>query len=258
MIYIHKLGELGIKSAELETVALLREIKRKTQFPLTKEQLEQQLAESFVFVNEKEAIEAGISQVMPTADKISAVMARNNPLYEAINLQRGVSILQEMEKPLQKQLVYVLTLLSFQQTMLAELAILFNSLPKLRDKAEKERANEQLNDVFRIILRNEDMHFEYSEIIHEAQVSHIGGLVESMAKGFFFHYTLEEELKKVGFDTIRMRIPREALEEYEEIYRNVTVVKKSIDQAYAINMRMIGMALVLYTYVKMLTTKEIM
>jgi len=222
------------------------------------EQIEQQLTEFLISHTEKDNIEEGIGLVAPTVDKIKSLLARNDVLYEAINLQRGVTIVEEMERPLEKELNYVLALLVWQETMMAELVTLFNTLPKLRDSMEKTRANQQLNDVFKRLLRNEDMRFEYADIIHEAQVSHITGLQESMQKGFFFHYTLEEELKKVGLDTIRLRIPKQQMEEVEEIARNITLIKRSIDKAYGINLRMIGMALVLYTYVKMLTTRDMM
>ena len=88
------------------------------------------------------------------------------------------------------------------------------------------------------------------DIINEAHVSNVGGLIESFGKGYFFHYTLEEELKKVNFESIMGRIPPESLQKVKEIEDNLVIIKKGIDRAYDVNMRQVNCALVLYSYVK--------
>jgi hypothetical protein len=65
---------------------------------------------------------------------------------------------------------------------------------------------------------------------------------------------LEEELKKLDFEWVKGRIQKEHLEENEALLKNVTLIKKGIDAAYDMNMRMVNLAVILYSYVKWLNS----
>jgi len=107
------------------------------------------------------------------------------------------------------------------------------------------------------ILRNKEFGFQDEDIISEAQISHIVGLNESLASGFLFHFTLEEELKKVDFETIKPRISQNRLQEDAVIRENVFKIRRGVERAYDINMRMVNLALVMYSYVKWLTSSSL-
>jgi len=127
-------------------------------------------------------------------------------------------------------------------------------LPKIRTTEDKVHYNNKLNDLFKTVLRNKEFTFNYVDVVNEMHTSHIAGLVESLNKGFFFHYTLEEELRKLEFEAIKHRIPREKLDEVEAIRKKVMAIKNGIDCAYACNLRMVHLAVVLYSYIKWLNS----
>ncbi|MEK6853628.1 MAG: hypothetical protein AABX64_03005, partial [Nanoarchaeota archaeon] len=137
----------------------------------------------------------------------------------------------------------------------AEIAGVLNQIPKLRTADEKMRVNEQVKGLFQFLLRNPNFAFQAQDMIHEGPVAQINGLAESMEKGFFFHVSLEEEYKKVDFATIKRRIPRQDLEKTAEIENHIRMIKKGLDAAYGANMRMVNLAVVLYSYVKWLSNR---
>ncbi|MBI2125689.1 hypothetical protein HYU08_03995 [Candidatus Woesearchaeota archaeon] len=92
-------------------------------------------------------------------------------------------------------------------------------------------------------------------MVHEGPVAQVNGLVESMQKGFFFHVSLEEEYKKVDFNTIKRRVPAEELQRVEAIEQNILKIKRAADTAYNANMRMINLSVILYSYVKWLSNR---
>ena len=96
--------------------------------------------------------------------------------------------------------------------------------------------------------------FNGFDIVNERQVEEFKALHESMLKGYLFHYSLEEELRKASFTDIRSRIPADRLKEVEEIHKEILEIQKGINIAYAANMRMVNLALVMYAYVKWLNS----
>ena len=79
------------------------------------------------------------------------------------------------------------------------------------------------------------------------------GLIESLNKGFIFHFTLEEELQKRSFEQIKHRIPGNRLEEVEKIKRKVMAINNGVQRAYNFNRRMVDLAVYLYSYIKWLS-----
>ena len=129
---------------------------------------------------------------------------------------------------------------------------LLNIIPHLKTKDEKVAHNDRLNKPFQTILRNTEFTFRSNDIINEGHVNAIQGLHESMLKGFFFHYTLEEELKKLDFQGIKKRLPVAEIADVEEIEKNIENINKGVKRAYEVNMRMVNKAVVLYACVKWL------
>jgi hypothetical protein len=76
-----------------------------------------------------------------------------------------------------------------------------------------------------------------------------------MENGFLFHLLLEEEINKIKFNIIKNRIPKEELERIEKIKQKVSDIKKGVDRAYENNMRMVQLAVILYSYIKMIMSR---
>jgi hypothetical protein len=118
-----------------------------------------------------------------------------------------------------------------------------------------ELYNNKLNIIFQKILRNKEMYFNFEGIINEANTEHLNALSTSMENGFLFHLLLEEEINKIKFNIIKNRIPKEELERIEKIKQKVSDIKKGVDRAYENNMRMVQLAVILYSYIKMIMSR---
>lgn len=267
MLYTHNLGHLNLKSAELESVYIVRDLRQKMPFPITEPKFNEYLTNFLVSDTDQSRMELGLLMVGPALELLNKLLSEtyipeadpmHEPsevpkpmmLYESANIQRAMQILQEMPPALDKNIQFGTEMLGWQSTMIRDAASVFNMLPRLRTTEEKIVYNAKLNELFQRVLRNQEFVFNFTDIVHEAHVELMKGLLESMNKGFLFHYTLEEELRKASFDEIKRRIPQVKLDEAETIKRNMLAIKNAIDRAYELNQRMVSLAVVLYSCMK--------
>lgn len=255
MLYIHNLSDLNIKSAEIESVPFVRGIRQGVNFPLTRQNIEEHFAESLASENDVGLIERSIEPLELALAKLNELLSRNDPLYEPVNLSRAIQILKPLAMHLVNNLKYARDVLALQHEFVARAALLLNSIPSLHTSEEKSRINAELSAYFEHILRNKGFSFAYQDIVYEAQIIVAHDLVECFRKGYVFHVTLEEEIKKATFADIKSRIPVDRLREVKDIKRNISIVKEGIEQAYSLNMRMISWAIVLLSFIKWATSK---
>lgn len=253
MLYIHQLNHLSPKMADLESVYLVRELREKVKFPLREEVMEEAFCEFFVSSSELQLMEETAALVKPTIEMIKSLTQLESSLYEAVSLQRAIQTLQPVSAALESNLAYLQQVQVWQATSSSALTALLNQIPKLRTGDEKLRVNDEIKGLFQFLLRNQGFIFRAQDMVHEGPVAQVNGLVESMQKGFFFHVSLEEEYKKVDFNTIKRRVPSEELRRVETIEQNILKIKKGTDAAYNANMRIINLSVILYSYVKWLS-----
>jgi len=254
MLYIHQLKDLTPKSSEIESVFIIRDIKKKTPYPLSDDQILNYFSLFYVSESEKNAMTNAVEQVEPLMTEIKELMMSKDAVYEPINLQRALSMLSEIPSPLMTNLKYAQGIAEWQQFFVEQFATLFNTIPRLRSEQEKELCNQHLNKIFEKLLRNDNLAFNYKDIVNEAHTARMSDLSESMDKGFFFHIYLEEELRKLSFNEIKSRIPDEKLRRVENLHMKVREIKKGVDAAYEVNLRMVNWALIVYSYIKWLKT----
>ena len=257
MIYIHALKDLNPKTIEIESTELIRELKQKIKLPFSEQKIKEYLTPLFISNTDIEVIESAIQELMPATDKIIKVFLKKDPVNEPVNLGRAAQMLREMQDPLQKNMEYIKEMELMQGYLSTQITEILNTVPKLATREEKIQYNEKIKKIFRILLRNEHMAYNAAEIINEAQTKRIKDLSESLTKGYLFHFTLEDELRKATFDEVRPRIKKESLDESEEILKSVQKIKKGIDRAYDSNMRMLSWAVTLYAYLKWITQPKI-
>lgn len=252
MLYIHALNHLTYKTADLESIYLVREIKQKAGFPLSEEKIHDHFSTLFISNTDLNGLSQALELTEPTIQELKTLLAQNSSIYEPVNLQRAIQMLKETSYALKNNLEYASEISSWQDSFSGEITPLLNKIPKIKSNEEKEAYDRQLNKVFQRILRNEKFLFNANDIINEACLNHICGLDEGLGKGFLFHITLEEEIRKSNFEAIKERFPKESLEKAETIRKNVELIKHGIERAYKINQRMIQWAVILYAYVKWL------
>lgn len=253
MLYIHNLQSLNPKSAEVEIIPLIRELKKRTPYPISPEKFGEQFYPLFVSNLDIENMKTALQNVEPTIEKVKNLIAEKNEVHEPINLQRTLQILNEMPAPLQENTQFAQEIMALQENFAAELTGVLNKIPQLKTMEEKKEYNNKLDQTFQKILRNNAFTFNYKDVVNEAQLEHIKALSESMEKGYFFNVTLEEELKKMKFEELKLRIPQKKLEEAENIKKEIDTIKKGVERAYEVNMRMLNWAVILYAYVRWLS-----
>src|SRR3989344_815714 len=252
MIYIHSLKDLTPKTADIESVQIIREIKPKIKKPFSEEEIANRLSE--FFPAEAEIHESGKASkiVEPTIEKIKEIISTNNPVYEAINLYRTVSMLEEINQPLINNIDYSEEIMLWKNEFIKEVVYILNNISSLKTHEESINLNERDNSMFIRILRNSDFVFNGSDIINEGKLARVKDLQESLGNGFFFHITVKEHLDKVDFSIIKARIKQSELMLAEEIARDIFEIKKGVQAAYDLNMKMVNLSVIIYSYVKML------
>jgi len=220
--------------------------------PLSAAVLEEHFTEFLISESDVLAMENALVLAEPTVEMVKTLIQENNPIYELVNLERAIQVLQMIPEPLQVNIRFAEELISWRGHFIATAAEVLNKIPALSRPEQKQEANAQISALFETILRNKEFSFGYMEVIHEAQVVNLAGLCDGLAKGYFFHLSLEEELKKVPFGRIKERIPADLLKKAEEIEKRIRLIRKGVERAYDVNMRMVGCAVHLYSHVKWL------
>jgi hypothetical protein len=250
MLYIHKLNDLSLKSADIESTPLVRELKSTAKLPLSEESVQKKLSKFFISPNEIELMLNAESLIQPTIDEI-APLQENKELYELINLHRSIANLNEIPAALRKNIEFANEILEFQTSLSQTFASLISQMPSLRTIEDKKAADVNLSNIFEKVLRNsETIRLAHEDIIYEAQLARINSLTKSMNEGFFFHFTIEEHMNKKSFNDIKSRIPISELHKVEEIHRKLLDIERGVQAAHNHNMKMIELGITLYAYIK--------
>lgn len=250
LLYIHTLPHLSPKMVELESVYLVRELKQKIKPPLSLTVAQEYFSEFLVSPTDKETIEQGLAAIEPAIQLTQQILSEQNPLHEPINAQRTLQILQEIPQPLFNNLRFLEEVSLWQEQGINEFVVVLNTIPRCRTQEEKKACDARLSALFEKVLRNNVLAFRFHDIINEAQVAHINGLQEGMAKGYLFYVSLEDELKKRSFEVLKQRLPSQEIERNEQLQSYVTSIKRAVERAYQANFRMVQWATMWYAYVK--------
>ena len=249
MLYVHTLQLLNPKTIELESIPIVRELKQKKQ-PINEDTVKARISSFFVTEEDMKVMELASAKVDPTLTKVKSILSENDSIHEQINLARTVQILEEMPNPLQNSMQYAESIEKLQAQLPKGMAELLTKIPSLKTREEKIVYNNKLSEVFQELLRNNQFMFDGRNVVNEGRLNHIRDLRDNLDKGFIFHFTLENELKKQNFEAISSSLPKEKLDQLEELKEDIDVIKEGIERAYDINMRMISVSIILYAYVK--------
>lgn len=255
MLYLHKLSDLNIKIADIESIEFIREIRGKMILPVSSQNIYEYLSSCLVSEDDIETMKQTLAELNPVIEEVSSLLLRKDSIHEPINLLRALHMLKQIPEPLANNIKYLQEVLSMQAQLVNESTSLFNAIPTLKSAEEKAKANAALSSFFEKILRNKEFYFKHLDIVYEAHTGIMSALEESMSKGYFFHVTLEEELSKADFAAVRLRIPAESLKEVEEIRQKLQKIKQGVDRAYEANMKMARCAVLLYSCIKWASAK---
>ncbi len=252
MLYIHTLKDLAPKTADIESVPIIREIKSKMKIPFSEEEFRKKFIEFFPEDSDIEEMKKSSKLVEPTIEEIKKLIDEDNPAYEAINLYRTVSMLEEINQPLIENIKYCEDMKGFKDELIREATHLLNGISSIKTPEDGMKINEGINNLFRKMLRNNDFAFNGHDVINEGKLARITDLHHSLGEGFLFHITVKEHLDKTDFNIIKNRIKMDELRPAEKIAKDIFEIKKGVQTAYDINMKMVNLSVIIYSYVKML------
>jgi len=251
MIYIHSLKDLTPKTAEVESVQIIRNIKSNPKVNLSRERLSENFSQFFIDSADFILIENSSRLINPTISSIKELIMTNDPLYESINLVRAITMLEELDEPLIKNIEYLKEIESWQNQLLNDIIFIVSSLPNANTMDEKMKLNNEINNIFKKILRNDDFMFNSNGMINEGKFTRINDLYKSLKDGFFFHFTVKEHLDKSSFDAVKNRIPSTNAQRVDNITRDILEIKKGVDKTYDYNMNMIKLIVDFYSHIKL-------
>ena len=132
MLYIHTLKGLNQKTAEIESVGLLRTLKTQTPYPFTSAALSVSLSN---FTLDDTTV-CNLQKLMPIIDDtikmFEEFIRKKDPVHELINITRARQALIDNKSALQTNIAYLQTIIAWQKQWILQLTDLFNALPKLQ------------------------------------------------------------------------------------------------------------------------------
>jgi hypothetical protein len=237
-IYIHDLNKLEPKSAEIESIRLIREIKQCNSYPLTEQKLFSHLSKYFATQLDIDTMIYSFTKIKPALKELE-ILDTKDPLLEPRNLKRVAGILAELAPALATNINYAKEMLQLQQTMLPELSKTLNAL---HDSSKPEvEINESLSKFFEKILRNDRFSMRYEDIIFEAHREHVSDFARTIPNGYLFNVLLEEEVKKTPFEQRKQRLPKSLVAQSDRVGQYLEEISKGVDAAYYLNMRMVNL-----------------
>ncbi|HLP80264.1 MAG TPA: hypothetical protein VK158_06510 [Acidobacteriota bacterium] len=249
MLYIHELRQFSAANAEIESVPIIRELKKSFNLPLDAADMRKQFVPFFITQAEIHQMQKALDLIPKASSLVAQMEAEADPLYERISLQRAIAMLAELPGHLENNIRYFHDIAEWQESSLVETLDILRQI-KYATPEQKKSLNTRLNAVFEKLLRHNQFTFHSADIVHEGPKARVNHLNECMEQGFFFRMTLENQIKQERFSDIVERLPQQALVRVDGIHRQIEDIKKGIDTAYACNLRMAEWAVVLYAFVK--------
>jgi hypothetical protein len=247
MLYIHNLDKLNPKSADIEIVPILRQLKSKKEF--SEKSVQERFQPQHISEEDLQLIRHGFVLIQPTFDALTIIDNAKDKQFEVINLERSLQVLSELPGPYEKNIAFFQDIAGFQNQAAEELFAVLSRLQSFKEGEEGE-VNAAINAVFRRLLRGDDFTFVFKDILYEAQRDHAQGLAKSMREAFLIHVPLELSLKHPSVAQIRAQLPQEKLKVIDMLSDNAQAIALGVERAYACNLRMIEWSILIYAYVK--------
>lgn len=251
MIYIHALKDLNPKSAEIEIVPLVRQLKQTNSLPLSEEKISSPFSQFFIAKEDVDLMSKTLEMIPAVIQEITDLARTNSLNLELVNLKRAVSELQALPDGLKNNIDYLQKILRMQETIVPKLTLLLNTIPTLKTQQDKMLYDKTIGAIFADILRNNETFAFYSkDIVNEAHLARKDAVAEIMSTKAFFKVKMDEYLKKLTFELISKRIPQEELAKVDAISKKVMEIKACIEKVYNLNMKMIQFAVTFYAYIR--------
>src|SRR3989338_5225140 len=122
MLYIHKLSDLSSKTADVESVYLIRELKQKTPYPFNSQLLGDYFSDFSLSTTDKDAIDVALQLIDPAIIEMQNMLMERDPIHEEVNIQRAIQILMEIPPALRNNQEYISEMMALQSQFPSEVA----------------------------------------------------------------------------------------------------------------------------------------
>ena len=130
----------------------------------------------------------------------------DNPgTYEAINLKRLLTIVDEIPAPLQRNYNDFKALSRVQETLNDEVAMLVREIREARTQTELKEIGSKGYGLMSSIA-NHDQNIQPELKINEAHKAHIADMASRFKEGYVYRRSIEQELKRVPFERLYARL----------------------------------------------------
>jgi len=255
MLYIHTLKDLTPKTADIESIPIIREVRSRLNKPFSESEFHDLFGKFFPDDRDINEMKKDSERIESAIEKIKDMISLNNPAYEAINLYRTVSMMEEIKQPTICNIQYLEDIKSWKDEFITEITLIINGIRSIKSQEEYIKLNERINQIFRKMLRNDEFVFDSNEMINEGKLARVKDLHDSLGNGFLFHITVKEHLDKIDFSIIKARISKDDLEPAEEVAKDIFRIKNGVQASYDFNMNMVNLSVIIYSYIKALLQK---
>jgi len=246
---IHRLHELTLKNADIESLYIVRELRKTAKFPLNEASFREAFVPFFVSDTDKYMMNESLRLIPETMEAIKNTPIDHN--LEPVNLQRAISMLNELPPHILANIAFAEQIAAWQDDYAKQAVTVLNAL-RMAPLEQKKRYNDQLSSMFEKLLRNTSFMYNASDIVNEAQKQRMDDLLDSIKEGFFFRISMEDHVRKVSVQMLRQKIAMDKLRLIDDIQGKIDTIKRGVDRAYDMNMRIAQWTVQFYSYVKWL------
>ncbi|MFQ5474625.1 MAG: hypothetical protein ACE5DM_02195 [Candidatus Nanoarchaeia archaeon] len=177
-----------------------------------------------------------ISQLMPKIDLLFNDVQSDPRKYEAINVTRLKSTIEELPRALGNNLPVIDHVFSIQ------LGVPVAVKEMIDDAGEDIRGiPKRAFELFCIIANDEKGELRPDEKINESHHTHIKDRSRQFREGYIYHWSIQDELNKVPFAEKFSRLDAGQQNRFQEIAELMDQLSESIDTVYELNWRQIKM-----------------
>jgi len=180
----------------------------------------------------------------PTLEGINWLMddVKANPAnYEAINIHRLKSTIEEIPPALEKNLAEMKHVISVQYAVPVAVKWLIDSA---KTAVSGEELKKIFNEGFQLLctLAN-DVQGELNPDlrINEAHQTHVDDMSQRFKKGYVYHWSIQDELKKVPFEEVFERLNQEQKDQFGKLSALLEALTTSVEMNYDFNWKQVAL-----------------
>jgi hypothetical protein len=167
--------------------------------------------------------------------------------YESINVHRLKATVEELPGPLKLNIGELKKVESLQHAVPVAVKDLINAARNANSPEELQKIPKDSFKLMCAIANDENGELKPDQRINESHRSHIKDISERFKTGYIYHWSIEDELKKIPFQDIFSRLEKEQQDRFHKLAKDLDKLNESVDVAYQLNWRQISLIRRIYS-----------